>query len=171
MMASRRNLRISIAIAASLGVHFAAATAMTPAGPKVEIEGGATAEIAALGSSFEDLLAGSSAAQPAEVSPAKTTEPVAEPLARPSPDTHKPAHTDQSAKAAPEKAAAAKPAVAPSPSKPVEIARADVTPAPLARSTERLTQPADISRTEPSPVPPSSATEKSAHATPALALA
>ena len=94
MMASRRNLRISVAIAASLGVHFAAATAMAPTGPKVEIEGGATAEIAALGSSFEDLLAGSSAAQPAEVMPTETAEPVTEPLA-------KPVKPDRSAKAQP----------------------------------------------------------------------
>ena len=95
-MASRRNLRISLAIAASLGVHFAAAMAMTPSGPKVEIEGGATADIAALGSSFEDLLAGTSAAQPAEVTSAKTAEPVAEPVT-------KPAQPDKTAEALPEK--------------------------------------------------------------------
>jgi protein TonB len=130
MMASRRNIRISFAILASLGVHFAAAMAMAPARPKVEIEGGATAEIAALGSSFEDLLAGSSVARPAEISPAQT----------------------------------AKPVVAPETSKPVEMARADVTPAPSPRPAETLTRPAEVVPAKPSQAPLSMAAATAAHA-------
>lgn len=130
MTASRRNLRISVAIFASLGVHFAAAMAMAPARPKVEIEGGATAEIAALGSSFEDLLSGSSVAQPAEISPAQT----------------------------------AKPAFTPETSKPVELARADVTPAISPRPAETLTPPAEVAPANPSQAPLSMAAPTTAHA-------
>lgn len=73
-MKYRNSLRISVAIAVSLGVHFAAAMVAAPTAPPVLVEGGATAEIAMLGSSFEDLLQGSDRLAPAEPAPAKPVE-------------------------------------------------------------------------------------------------
>ncbi|GAB4354010.1 MAG: energy transducer TonB [Oricola sp.] len=65
-MRRRELLRIAVATVASLGVHFAAAMVAAPSAPPVLVEGGATAEIAMLGSSFEDLLQGSDRLQPVE---------------------------------------------------------------------------------------------------------
>lgn len=73
-MRNHRALRISVAIVSSLGVHFAAAMVAAPSAPPVMVEGGATAEIAMLGSSFEDLLQGSDRLAPAEPAPAKPAE-------------------------------------------------------------------------------------------------
>lgn len=73
-MKYRRTLRISVAVAASLGVHFAAAMVAAQSPPQVFVEGGATAEIATLGSSFEDLLQGSDRLAPAESAPAKPVQ-------------------------------------------------------------------------------------------------
>ncbi|WP_223478151.1 TonB family protein [Oricola indica] len=91
-----RKLRIPLALAASLGVHFAAAMVTTSPAPDVRQEGGATAEIAALGASFEDLVAGAHPARPAELhshsAPApQASKPVEAPAARKS----EPAETAQ----------------------------------------------------------------------------
>lgn len=81
------KLRIPFALAASLGVHFAAAMVTTSPSPDVRQEGGATAEIAALGASFEDLVAGAHPARPAEpdslaASAPQASKPVEAPVAR-----------------------------------------------------------------------------------------
>ena len=80
-----RKLHIPLALAASLGVHFAVAMVTTSPSTDVRQEGGATAEIAALGASFEDLVAGAK--------PARPTEP--DSLAAPAPQASKPAETAQ----------------------------------------------------------------------------
>lgn len=78
MITSRRALRVWVAVVASLGVHFAAAMAVAPSDPPALIQGGTTAEIAALGSGFEDLLQGSDRLQPAETSTVEPSPPSAE---------------------------------------------------------------------------------------------
>jgi len=104
-MRHRQTSRISVAVAASLGVHFAAAMVATPSAPPVLIEGGATAEIAMLGSSFENLLQGSDMLQPADPAPAKPVE--AEPV-----KTAAPAEADRNEPAGPVETAHAPQAVA-----------------------------------------------------------
>lgn len=71
-----RTLRVTVAVLASAGVHFAAAMVAAPPEPPVLVAGGATAEIAALGSNFEDLLEGSDVLQPAEALETDAVQPV-----------------------------------------------------------------------------------------------
>lgn len=75
MTRTRIGLRIVLALTASLGVHFAAAMVMTPAEQNIQIEGGVTTEIAAIGASFEDLLEGTFSPQPAAATPSAPVKP------------------------------------------------------------------------------------------------
>ncbi|MFZ2100514.1 MAG: TonB family protein [Oricola sp.] len=79
----RQALKASVALVASLGVHFAAAMVATPSAPPALVEGDATAEIAALGSSFEDLLRGSDRLRPAQAEPVTPVAPARAEAARP----------------------------------------------------------------------------------------
>jgi protein TonB len=91
-----RKLRIPLALAASLGVHFVAAMVTTSPAPDVRQEGGATAEIAALGASFEDLMAGAHPALPAEPdSHAAPTPQASKPVETPVARKSEPAETTQ----------------------------------------------------------------------------
>ncbi|QKV20381.1 energy transducer TonB family protein [Oricola thermophila] len=82
-MKHRQFVRIAVAVAASLGIHFAAAMVATPSAPPVLVEGGETAQIAMLGSSFEDLLQGSDHVIPARPLPANRVEAEVAPSMKP----------------------------------------------------------------------------------------
>ena len=95
MIARRRMVEISAAVALSLTTHYAIAVATADGDPPILIEGGAPAEIAALGNSFADFAAGYQAPEPVSEAPIEPVEPVetehvAEPLA-----TVEPVETDQ----------------------------------------------------------------------------
>lgn len=141
-MRHRHTLRISVAIAASLGVHFAAAMVAAPSAPPVLVEGGATAEIAMLGSSFENLLRGSDQLTPAEPAPVKPVE--TQPV-KSRPEETQPIET----------ARAAMPAKVGSVSAPVEIAPA--APAVLTGTVPVATKPAQKTETAEAVETPASA--------------
>lgn len=146
-MIGRRMLPFLLACAASLGVHFAAAMVMVPPAAPVLVEGGATPEIAALGSSFEDLLQGSDRLLPTD---AGTIEPVATDAARSVEDALVPEPVR------PESVQATRPI-------PVALARAEMVPA--------AAKPATVTPVAAVPAPSLAAAVTPAPSAPALPAA
>lgn len=78
----------AIVIGLSLAAHYGIALAVAPGEPPVLVEGGAPAQIAALGNSFEDLTEGveePAPAEPSESEPVETVEAIEPSTAAPAP--------------------------------------------------------------------------------------
>lgn len=76
MISRRTRLEISAAIALSLAAHYALAVVAADGELPVLIEGGAPAQIAAVGNSFSDFAAGHDVPEPSTETPIEPIEPV-----------------------------------------------------------------------------------------------